>query len=215
VLSSRTEARRAPRSSVAVALVLVVLLLGCAGAQPAPERGLAASLAGRFVNDGCLAQPQADGTTSYLKIAFDLTPTIFSVDLVTYADESCTTKIGTVHIDGPYTIHGPSPSVPGAHEGEFRFARRTVTPHVEGYIALMQSLSCGKPPYAVNEPQDIHVAGCPEMGLRPLAECAGEHDLVKLEGETLRFGKRPADGDLCTPDKRPTELSEIAFRRAP
>lgn len=205
-------------SAVVPALSALVLLAACSGAQkvddkpPAPD---VPAITGKFTNDTCIPQPQADGTTSYLKMAFDLTPTTWAVAITTYGDEACATKLGTSHFDGPYTLTGPSAAVPGAFEGEFGFAHRTITPHVDGYVALMQSLSCGKAPYAVGQPQDVLAAGCPEMGIPPAAACPKEYDLVKLDGTSLTFGKRPADNDMCAPDKRPTELSPLSFTRAP
>jgi hypothetical protein len=201
------------------ALVLgsVVSLAACPGAQKVtdklPDAPTKPVIHGKFANEGCLSSPNADGTTSYLTLTFDVNPSSWAGDVIMYGEETCTTKQGTIHMEGPYTIGNPSTVVPGAFEMDATFGKRTVTPHVDGYIALMQSLSCGKAPYAVNEAQDIGDAGCKDMGFRSIKECPRDHDLVKLEGDgSLRFGKRPADNDMCSPDKRPTEMSTVVLK---
>lgn len=197
--------------------MLALGISGCPGAQTVkdklPDAAAKPVLVGKFANDGCLASPNADGTTNYMTLAFDITPSTWAIDVVMYGDEACSAKQGTIRMEGPYTIGNPSVSVPGAFEGDFGFTKRTVTPHVDGFIALLQSLSCGKAPYAVNEPQDILASGCKDLGFLPAATCSKDHDLVKLEGDgSLRFGKRPVDNDMCTPEKRPTELGAVALK---
>lgn len=193
--------------------------LACPGAQKLkdklPEAPAKPVLAGKFANEGCLAMPAADGTTNYTTLAFELSAATWALDAVMYGDETCSAKQGTIHVEGPYTIGNPALAVPGAFEVDFGFSKRTVTPHVDGFIALLQSLSCGKAPYAVNEPQDVLEAGCKDLGFLPAATCAKDHDLVKVEGDgSLHFGKRPADNDMCTADKRPQELGSVLFKLA-
>ena len=198
-------------------VVVIVATTACPGAQkivdkvPAgPEKPL---IAGKFANEGCLSAPNADGTTSYLTLTFDVNPSTWASDVMMYGEETCTTKQGTIHMEGQYTIGNPSVAVPGAFEMDATFAKRTITPHVDGYIALMQSLSCGKAPYAVNQAQDIGAAGCKDMGFPSITECPRDHDLLKVEGDgSLRFGKRPADNNMCAPDKRPAELSTVVLK---
>ena len=36
---------------------------------------------------------------------------------------------------------------------------------------------------------------------------------VKLEDGVLMFGARPADNNMCAPDKRPTAMSGMALER--
>jgi hypothetical protein len=87
-----------------------------------------------------------------------------------------------------------------------------VTPHVDGYVAVLQSYSCGKPPYAVNEPQDILEAGCQGLGYPARAGCAEEHDLAKIDGDALQLGARSAEADGCA-GRRPTALGAALRKR--
>jgi hypothetical protein len=55
--------------------------------------------------------------------------------------------------------------------------------------------------------------GCLGFGQYPKTQCSADYDLVKVEGDKLQFGKRPADNNMCTPGKRPTALNPNAFTR--
>ncbi len=189
------------------AVVVTLALAGCPAAQKLPDKVPTAPvlpvLAGTYAEESCRKITNADGTDSFVKQSWIITPSTWSRDVVVYGDDQCTTKQATIHADGPYNVTGPSKSVPGAFDVDRAFSHRVVTAHVDGYIAVLQSYGCGKAPYAVNEPQDVLAGGCKDLGLMP---CDKEHDIVKLDKDTIAFGKRPADNDICTPDKRPTEL---------
>ncbi len=54
--------------------------------------------------------------------------------------------------------------------------------------------------------QDVSEQGC--SGWKSVAACPGDYDLLSLDKEgKLYFGNRPADNDMCSPDKRPTSLT--------
>jgi hypothetical protein len=40
-----------------------------------------------------------------------------------------------------------------------------------------------------------------------VADCGTDHDLLSLDATGLRFGARPADNDMCSPELRPTTLT--------
>lgn len=54
--------------------------------------------------------------------------------------------------------------------------------------------------------QDVSEKGC--SGWKSVAECSGDYDILSLDKEgELYFGSRPADNDMCSPEKRPTSLT--------
>lgn len=54
--------------------------------------------------------------------------------------------------------------------------------------------------------QDVSEQGC--SGWKSVAACPGDYDLLSLDKEgKLYFGNRPADNNMCSPDKRPTSLT--------
>ena len=112
-----------------------------------------------------------------------------------------------VDIDGPYKLEKASAKVKGATEAQFLFAHRKATPKSDGAAKWLSSVkACGKADWKAGESVDIDASGCPRLGAWPKAQCAGEHDLVKVEGDHLYFGARPADGNLCSKEKRPQAL---------
>jgi hypothetical protein len=65
---------------------------------------------------------------------------------------------------------------------------------------------------AVGKPADL-AAGCAGLGQYPLSSCDRDYDLVSIDGDTLRFGERPADNNMCSEEKRPTATAGLAFQR--
>lgn len=65
----------------------------------------------------------------------------------------------------------------------------------------------------VNLEADISQTGC--AAWRSVAVCGEDHDLFALDATGLRFGVRPADNDMCTPDKTPTALLPAVVKRQP
>lgn len=184
---------------------------GCDDGEPAPAPAL--DLTGRYLSD-CLSAPQADGSTSYFVLDFDITDDAWAVDYTVFGDAACQSPLLTVRIDGPYEIGAPSELVEGAYEGTFAFTDKTITPHAEPIVSMLQSMDqCGTEPWVLGQPQSIYATGCAAFGQYPEASCAADHDLVKLDGDSLQFGARPADNDMCTPERRPTALNPAIFRR--
>lgn len=147
------------------------------------------------------------------KLDFDIQSATWVLDYDVFGDTTCTTKFLTVRIEGPYeTGNVSAPS--GAREARFGFARKLITPHGEaasGFLASEQG--CGATGFAAGVARDISTSGCAGLGQRPIAQCPADFDLVKRDGDGLRFGARPADNDMCTPDKRPTALAPVVSQR--
>jgi hypothetical protein len=43
--------------------------------------------------------------------------------------------------------------------------------------------------------------------LTPVNDCPQEYDLVRIDGNNLQLGARPADRNMCSEEKRPKSLS--------
>lgn len=201
--------------AVLALVVVAVAVSACPGDSKRPDPHVIPlappPIAGGW-SSACFAVQNADGTDGFAKTEFDIQPSTWALDLSFYGDDACASRLGTVHVDGPWVIERPSTILPGAFEARFDFATRTVTPHVDGFIAFLQSMSCGKPPYAKGATQDILAAGCPAMGFQPQPSCASDFDVVFVNGSSLQFGQRPADNNLCTADKRPKALGGVLTR---
>lgn len=194
------------RSLLSIALMS---LLACdpAAGDAAPD------LAGRWRSD-CLASPQADGSTNYIRLDFDLGAEDWRLDYVTHGDAACEAPLVTVAIAGTYALAAPSAVVDGAWEARFAFTAKTIRPEVDALRDYLNSLDgCGSVDFVTGVAQDVYGPGCPAFGMYPRARCDADHDLVRRDGDDLYFGARPADNDMCSPERRPTALSAAPNRR--
>ena len=151
----------------------------------------------------CFPSPAGDG--SFNQLQFTFTEDTWTLDYVANGDDACTVPFMTVHIEGPYTLEDASETVEGARNGTFGFTTKTVTPNLEDAVAVVND-ACGTTEAALDTAFDL-AAGCAGLGAYPIADCPADYDIVKLnEDGTLTFGARPQDNNMCTADKRPTEL---------
>lgn len=171
-----------------------------------------ADLKGAWTSAVCEAMaPNPDGSRTYFKRVFDIQETAWSLKFEAFGDAGCTVRLFTARFEGPYTLVKDSEKVAGATEANFGFARHSMTAHVQPVADWFQGARCGTKPWKVGEEQETSATGC--VFLRPVTACGTDHDVVEVRGNELFFGKRPADNDMCTPDKRPTALTPVAVVR--
>lgn len=172
-------------------------------------------ISGRWTS-GCLDFTPEGGDPNIFQLDFDLTADRWAIDYVVHGAPDCSAPLLTVHIDGPYALTAPSETVEGAWEADFRFDEKTMTPHVDGMVQTLSSIEgCGDGPFALDEATSVLGAGCAPFGQYPGESCSQDYDLVLLsaDGQQLRFGNRPADNNMCTPDRRPSEPSPVVLTR--
>jgi len=195
-------------------LIVMLASAACGGASApssSPMPAPAPEVAGHWTSD-CVPAPDGKG---YVELEFHNTAARWQLAYTAYGDAACREPLVVVEIAGPYEIGAPSARVPSAHEAVFRFDRKTVTPKVAGLVDALNGMpGCGGG-FALGAARDILGTGCPGLGQRPQAACGADYDLVARAGDTLRFGERPADNDLCTPARRPTALSQLVLHRRP
>jgi len=186
-------------------LLLTTSLLACT--QPAP------SVAGHWRSE-CLPTPQANGSTLYATLDLVGTGTDrWALDYTLHGDAACSAALVTVSIDGTYSIDEPSKVVTDAWNARFGFDDKRITPRVQQLADALTAAHCGTAAWQVGAAQSVYTAGCAAFGQYPAAQCAADYDLVAVDGNSLRFGARPADNNLCNPDKRPTALASISLTK--
>ena len=168
------------------------------------------SIRGHWVSTGIEKRPGTAGSTLYLRRDFRSDDQRSTARLMFYSSPEGTQRSLTIHLEGPYTIGQPSIAVPGAYEGDFHFDTAKLTVHNEFFRNLLNSSAagtCGNEPWELDVEQDVAVThGCLALGL-DLIHRGAEYDIVKLDGDKLYYGARPADGSgLDSPEKRPTAL---------
>lgn len=168
------------------------------------------SVAGHW-SSACVAQPQADGSTLYATL--DLTgngPDRWALTYTLHGDAGCTAKLAAIAIRGSYEVTGPA-AVAGAWNARFGFDDKTITPYAQPIADALTAAHCGGSPWQLGVAQSVYAGGCTAFGQYPQAQCTADYDLLDVEGATLHFGNRPADNNMCTPDRRPMQLSAIAL----
>jgi Adenomatosis polyposis coli down-regulated 1 len=191
------------------------LFLAAATSAWAGDKAAAVKLDGNWTSPACESVPDGKGGKMFFKRAFKIAKGSWAIDFSTYGDEACSEgkKMVTVDIDGAFKLDGPSAKVPGATEAQFLFGHRKATPKSDGAAGWLTSIkACGHSDWKAGKSVDIDKEGCPELGAHPKKACAGEFDVVKVEGDDLFFGQRPADGDLCSKEKRPEALGAPVHR---
>ena len=118
-------------------------------------------------------------------------------------DPAMTMRTFQFRTGGRYEVGAPVPAVPGAFEGNFEEAWKHVTllTAVPEIVAAMGMAECGLTP---NLETDISETGCAAWA--PVEVCGWDHDVIALDETGVHFGVRPADNDMCTPDRRPVAL---------
>ena len=195
--------------ALVVALALPTLVAGCGGARPAGAAASRPRIVGGWKTACIAANPDQGAILDYA-----ITETRWAIDYILFGEPRCTSRFLTIHIEGPYQVGAPSAVVPGAFDADFGFATKTLTPHVDEAAEFLASADgCGRAGFAAGVTTDISAAGCAGLLLRPIAACETDFDLVKLDGDELRFGARPDDNDMCTAARRPTALEPVSNRR--
>lgn len=167
-------------------------------------------IAGTWTSEKCESMPNGQGGEMYFTRTFPMTKKNWKIDFTVFGDKACTAPLFTLDVAGKWEVRGQSNSLQGVHNAFFGFETRTLTAKAEGAVQFMnQAGFCGKKDWKVGEAVDINTTGCPQLGAKPIAECKGEHDLVKLDGDKLFLGDR--SGDMCAKDNFPTKLFQYAL----
>ena len=174
-----------------------------------PKAALAASMVGKW-ESACFPM-----NGNHAKLLFDIAADKWHLDFMSFSDEGCKTGMMTMGIDGPWKLTVSSSVAEGVYEAEFGFAQRAVTPHVEGAVGFLSGLKpCGgEEAFAVGQAKSVHDVGCPNLGVYPSADCSTDYDIVTVKGDTLFFGERPKDNNMCSADKRPKKLVQYGFKK--
>ena len=120
-------------------------------------------------------------------------------------DPSLEYQVFQFRTKGSYRIVEASTIVENAYDAEFGEDKKFVTLKTDDpqLIESFGFTECGLTPFVE---KDISKNGCSLW--KPVSECPIDYDLVSLDQEgLLYFGQRPADNDMCTPEKRPTSLT--------
>jgi hypothetical protein len=92
--------------------------------------------------------------------------------------------------------------------------QRTLTPRTEAIAAALTAARCGSKPWTTGVAQSVADNGCETFRVFSRERCQREYDVVRIENGRLFLGARPADGFMCSPDRRPATTSPVGLVRA-
>jgi hypothetical protein len=125
-----------------------------------------------------------------------------------YGDSAMTFPLFTFRATGTYVINGAKKDE--SNPAVFSFSKKYVTVHTDNSDVLknLGMTDCG---LSKGVEKDITETGCSFLVSKNA--CGQEYDLVaQLKGK-LYLGARPADGNMCTEDRRPKSLGLPLVRK--
>jgi Adenomatosis polyposis coli down-regulated 1 len=171
----------------------------------------AISIAGIWESERCDVQDRNGRKTSSRSI-FVFLDAEWALEFTQYSDAACTTPSLRAFFNGRYRITEPSSALAGAHHATFGFSVKRLTLYDDGLLAQANRGGCGTRTWTRGREEDVSSTGC--LWVVPISACREEFDLVKLEGERLLLGERPAAGtDLCRADRRARALRSLPLVR--
>jgi hypothetical protein len=117
----------------------------------------------------------------------------------------CAAPIMSFRAHGPLTVGDPVEVPAGATAIDFIVTARYLTLHDEAARGVLATLGCDASGFALGAEVNLNAMGCGGFAAS-LQACPADYDIFTIEGDTLYIGKRPAQGDICAPERRPTEL---------
>ncbi len=155
---------------------------------------------------------RSDGAVVYSSKRFTFDEENWRIEFTVSEDPEGRSRLFSGDFQGPYFIDDYVPLVQ-AYRGRFLFSVRRVTAYQPGLIKALDAAKCGQGKWIAGEAKDLDESGCPLLRIHPRASCKGEFDLINLGPDDLYLGARPADGDLCTVERRPQRLSAARLKR--
>lgn len=189
-----------------IVLAVALLLPGCGKAGKVNRM-----MVGRWVSPDREYTTNSDGSVYYIIRDYTFTDDAFRAVTTVYGDPLSDIKFYTATVDGTYKLAGESETVEGATKIDFTLAQITIKPDSLAFVDIFMRSGCGDGMWGLDTPQDVSRTGC--LSFRSIADCPVEYNIVSIMGDSLQLGVRPKDGDLCSAEKRPEELSLSALIR--
>jgi Adenomatosis polyposis coli down-regulated 1 len=189
----------------------LALFTGSAGLRGRSSNDEPPAITGIWESERCDVQEQ-NGTRTSSWSVFVFLESEWALEFTQYSDAACTMPSLRAYFQGRYRITRPSGLVPGAHEATFGFSSKRLTLYGGGPLAQANGGACGARAWTRGREEDVSSTGC--LWVVPVSACREEFDLVKVDGDRLLLGERPAAGkDLCREDRRARALRSAPLVR--
>ena len=155
--------------------------------------------------------PGASAVTNYLVRDFSFSGDRWTIDFTIYADAQRSRPTLSGRNSGTFRL---SPARDGVSNAEFDMEQRTLTPRTAAMAEALTAAGCGSDKWTVDAAQSVAEKGCRAFRVFSRETCEREYDVVRIDGERLFLGARPADGFMCSPARRPVSIGTAALIRA-
>jgi hypothetical protein len=119
--------------------------------------------------------------------------------------DGCAAPSWSFRAHGPHRLGDPVEAPAGATAIDFVVTARYLTLHDDSARSVLAAVGCDTSAFALGEAVNLNATGCGGFAAS-LDQCGADHDIFQIEGDTLYIGRRPPGGDICAPERRPTEL---------
>ena len=155
---------------------------------------------------GTWTSPTAEsiGNNIYTTREFKFTKDGWRIEAVFYGDKEMQQPLFSFLGEGIYTLGNSSTVVPEAINAVFSFNKKNLT-LLTDEISVIRRFNFAGCNLTKGKEKDISDTGC--SFLTPVNDCPQEYDLVRIDGNNLQLGARPADRNMCSEEKRPKSLS--------
>jgi hypothetical protein len=171
----------------------------------------APALQGRWTSAEPEPLPGASAVTNYLVRDFSFEGDHWTIDFTIFADAQRNQPILSGRNSGTFRL---GPERDGTRNAEFDMEQRSLTPRNAVIAQALTAAGCGSGSWTVGVAQSVAEKGCKAFRVFSREACEREYDVVRIEGERLFLGARPADGFMCSPDRRPVITGTAALIRA-
>lgn len=180
-------------------LVRLIATFPSNGTQSLTVSTLPNQLLGRWKS----ASAESVGSVGFRTREFTFAKDRWLIEVIFYGDAEMTKPLFSFVGEGPYALIENSAVLPEATNAAFFFDKKRLILLTDDAAVISQFKfdACNLKKGIL---KDISASGC--ANFTSVAACGQEYDLVNIERGILRLGARPADGNMCSEEKRPRSL---------
>lgn len=176
----------------------------------AMKSSTASTLQNQLLGKWKSANVEQVGSAGFRTREFNFTKDHWQIEVVFYVDRELSKPLFSFIGEGRYTLAGNSITLSEATNAEFYFDKKNLT-LLTNDAATISRFNFNPCNLTKGVTKDISASGC--SNFTSVAACGQEFDLVGIEQNVLRFGARPADGNMCSPDKRPKSFGQPLLKQ--
>ena len=161
---------------------------------------------------GTWKSPAAEsvGSVGFRTREFTFTKDRWQIEIVFFDDNVMSKPLFSFVGEGRYEIGEASTIAENTANAVFHFDKKRLT-LLTNNAAAIKRFGFANCSLTKGLTKDISANGC--SNFTSIADCGEEYDLVRLDRNNLQLGSRPADGNMCSVEKRPKNLGSLLIKQ--